>query len=149
MDGEQLRGNKMYNLDNNFDGSYDKYILNLRNDKELRKGFINQTEIHKNVHQKFMDKHRQDYFVCVNDDGIPMGFIGVVDGDIRLAVDPDYQKQGVGKFMVNEIHKKYPKAIARVKTNNKASHALFVKCGFKVTGMEFKNRSTHLYIMER
>ncbi len=50
----------------------------------------------------------------------PIGYIGVIDNDIRVATHPDHQGKGVGSFMVNEIMKIHPNAFAKVK-NRKQS----------------------------
>ena len=61
----------------------------------------------------------------------PVGFVGQIDGDIRVAVDPEYQGKGVGKFMINQIMKLHPESIAKVKLGNEASIRLFESCGFE------------------
>ncbi len=71
------------------------------------------------------------FYICVYN-GEPAGYIGIVNDDIRVATHPDFQGKGVGSFMVKEICKIYPNAVAKVKLDNKASLALFEKCGFKV-----------------
>ena len=38
---------------------------------------------------------------------------------------------GVGKFMINEIMKIFPKSYAKVKIENEASLKLFESCGFE------------------
>lgn len=60
-----------------------------------------------------------------------MGYIGVIDYDIRVATHPDFQGMGVASFMLNEVMKIHPKAVAKVKIENEASLRLFEKCGFK------------------
>ena len=60
-----------------------------------------------------------------------MGYVGVIEGDIRIATHPDYQGKGVGSFMLNEVMKIHPTAFAKVKMENEASLNLFESCGFK------------------
>ena len=71
------------------------------------------------------------FYICLYN-GEPSGYIGIISDDIRVATHPDFQGKGVGSFMVKEICKIYPNAVAKVKLDNKASLRLFEKCGFKV-----------------
>mgnify|MGYP003133390291 CR=1 FL=1 len=104
------------------------FILSLRN--EVRKGFIQQHKILSGEHEKFMQQNEGNYFICL-DQGIPVGFIGDVGQDIRIAVSPRYQNKGVGKFMLNSFLNIQTSSIAKVKIDNKESLKLFESCGFK------------------
>ena len=77
-----------------------------------------------------MKLHGDKFYICLVGTK-PAGYVGVIDNDIRVATHPDYQKRGVGVFMINELMKKHPEAIAKVKLDNEASVALFEKAGFK------------------
>lgn len=109
---------------------YWNFIRSLRNNPRVKEGFIEQQYITKNQHEKFMMKHGDKYYICLIDN-TPAGFVGSIDGDIRVATDPSYQGMGVGKFMISEILLKFPGSYAKVKTENKASLGLFKSCGFK------------------
>lgn len=111
-------------------------ILEIRN--LTREGFVSQETISKEEHYDFMDKHSKDYYVlgfkmscdcCID---TVVGFVGVVDGDIRFAIRPEYQGRGLGKKLLNFIKEKYPDAIGKVKINNSASSFAFTKAGFQV-----------------
>lgn len=78
-----------------------------------------------------MSQYNDYFYICLYK-GKPAGYIGVIDDDIRVATHPDYQGRGVGSFMVKEIKKIQPLSVAKVKIDNKASLALFKKCGFKI-----------------
>ncbi len=108
---------------------YFEFIRTLRNHPQLKRGFVKQNEISILEHSEYMMKNASNYFVCLVS-GKPAGYIGVVDDDIRLAVDPLYQNIGVGKFMVKEIIKKYPNAHAKVKRENNVSMNLFKSLKF-------------------
>ena len=62
---------------------------------------------------------------------VPAGFIGTVEGDIRIAVSPLFQNQGVGKFMLNTFLEDNKKIQAKIKIQNEASLRLFESCGFE------------------
>ena len=76
-----------------------------------------------------MKKYKDNFFVCLYNNE-PVGYIGQIDGDIRVAVYPDQFKRGIGAFMVNELMHIHPECFAKVKVDNKASLKLFEKCGF-------------------
>jgi GNAT superfamily N-acetyltransferase len=95
----------------------------------VREGFIEQDLISKEQHEEFMKKNSSFFWICL-DKSIPIGYIGVIDNDIRIATHPNYQGMGVGSFMLNEIMKRKPLAKAKVKIGNKASLRLFEKNGF-------------------
>ena len=76
-----------------------------------------------------MESQGDNFYLCLAD-GIFAGFIRVCDDDIGVCTHPDFQRMGVGKFMVNEIMQLYPDAVAKIKLENKASIKLFESCGF-------------------
>jgi len=108
---------------------YFEFIRRLRNHPQLRIGFIQQDEISALNHANYMLRYGTNYFICLLS-GAPVGFIGVIDDDIRLAVDPSFQNLGVARFMVEEIVKIYPTAQAKVKVTNIASMKLFQSLNF-------------------
>lgn len=109
--------------------SYYEFIRNLRNDQ--REGFIQQETISKISHRLHMIDYSHCYYLCLGDSEEPLGYCGVIDGDIRVAVSSNHQGRGVGTFMINELMKRHPNAFAKVKIENEASLRLFGKCGFK------------------
>jgi GNAT superfamily N-acetyltransferase len=106
-----------------------EFIRGLRNNPENAHAFVNNEFISPESHTKYMFEHLGEYFVCFKRQ-IPVGFIGVVDNDIRLAVCKEYRNQGIAKFMVSEIMLRFPQAIAKIKVTNEASVALFESLGF-------------------
>jgi len=96
----------------------------------VKEGFVQQDIIDEIEHAKYMLKYNNNYWVCVIE-GVPAGYVGVIDDDIRVATHPDFQGQGVGSFMINRIMEMHPTAYAKVKLDNEASIKLFEKCDFK------------------
>ena len=107
---------------------YWDFVRNLRND--LREGFISQKDIDKESHYKYMEKYSDNYYICL-EDHTPVGWVGSIDKDIRVATHPDHQKKGIGKFLINELMIRHPDAFAKIKLDNEASLRLFESCGFK------------------
>ncbi len=109
---------------------YWEFIRNLRNHSDIKPGFINQKHITFDDHQNFMLKNEKLFYICLINNN-PAGYVGVIDGDIRVATHPDFQGKGIGKFMIEEIMIKFPDSYAKIKVDNDASLKLFKSCGFK------------------
>tara|TARA_R110000824_G_scaffold359891_1_gene547522 strand:+ start:898 stop:1287 length:390 start_codon:yes stop_codon:yes gene_type:complete len=109
---------------------YWEFIRLLRNDKRVKAGFIQQEIVERGQHKEYMSKNGDKFYLCLVE-GQPAGYVGVIENDIRVATHPNYQKMGVGLFMIKQITKASPRAIAKVKLENEASVKLFEKAGFK------------------
>lgn len=109
---------------------YYEFIRLLRNDERVQDGFIERANITREQQEEYMKKYASNYFVCLYNN-VPAGFIGEIDGDIRVATHPDYQKNGLGKFMVDELFKITQNVYAKIKIKNEASLNLFEKAGFE------------------
>jgi ribosomal protein S18 acetylase RimI-like enzyme len=107
-----------------------EFVRKLRNNPLDASAFVNNNYITPENHAIYMAQHMDKYFVCYYNE-ILVGFIGVVENDIRLAVTPDFRNQGVAKYMVSEIMFRFPDAHAKVKVTNGASIALFESLGFE------------------
>ena len=118
----------MYFVEN--EEKYWEFIRKLRTNEEVMQGFVQQGDISPEQQENYMKKYGHMYYICILDDK-PAGFVGVIDRDIRVATHPDFQKRGVGKFMINELMKLHPDSLAKVKVDNQASLRLFESCGFK------------------
>jgi len=112
------------------DKKYWEFIRNLRNNSQVKKGFIQQRDVETDEHEQFMNRNGERFYICLLND-TPVGYVRSINGDISVATSPDYQKMGIGKFMINELMKKYPDSFAKVKIENEASVRLFEKCGFR------------------
>ena len=110
--------------------NYWEFIRCLRNMDGVREGFIQQDQITTEQHYDYMKKNNNFFWICLDND-VPIGYIGIIEDDIRVATFPKYQGKGVASFMVNETMKVNSNAVAKVKIENKASLRLFEKCGFK------------------
>ena len=113
----------------NNENKYWEFIRKITNSSKVKTGFIEQDHIDPREHTRFMQKYGHLYYICLLDE-IPVGFVGSIDGDIRVATDPKYQGMGIGKYMISEIMCKYPGSYAKIKIDNEASLALFKSCGF-------------------
>lgn len=114
-------------VDNNI--KYWDFIRNLRNDKRVNGEFIEDTYVSEKQQIEYMKKYSSCYRIALLD-GNPVGYVGVIDNDIRICTHPDYQGMGVGKFMLNNCMKIWPHAEAKVKISNIKSLKLFETLGF-------------------
>jgi len=119
----------MYSLERN-KKEYWEFIRDLRNDHRVKTGFIQQGHIGEDEHYVYMKSFGGNFYICL-DKGVPVGYIGIISSDIRVATHPDHQGKGIAKFMVNEIMNMHPGAVAKVKLDNVASLRLFESCNFK------------------
>jgi RimJ/RimL family protein N-acetyltransferase len=112
------------------ESKYYEFIRELRVHPENSQGFIVQGDISIEEQKRYMEKNEKFFFVCLDNEE-PVGFVGVIEDDIRVATSPKHKKMGIGKFMINEVMKLFPNAKAKIKIENEASIALFESCGFK------------------
>ena len=108
---------------------YWECIRKLRNLDSIKTGFIKQENISSKTQLEYMKENGHNFWICL-DDLEPVGYVGIINDDIRVATHPDHQKKGIGAFMINEIMKIYPNAYAKVKLENEASIKLFEHCKF-------------------
>lgn len=109
---------------------YWEFVRVLRLDERVIDGFIKTDTITTEMQKEYMKKYSKDYRIALFEDK-PAGFIGVIDNDIRICTHPNFQRKGVGKFMVQNCMEIWPEAFAKIKLNNIASIKFFESCGFK------------------
>lgn len=109
---------------------YWEFVRKLRIDNRVSSGFIKTEFITEEMQKEYMSKHSKHYRIALVD-GVPAGYVGVIDGDIRICTHPDFQKKGVGKFMLKNCVEIFPNSFGKVKLDNEVSIKLFESCGFK------------------
>ncbi len=114
---------------------YWNFVRELRMDKRVVSGFIEQVNITENQQDIYMTKNSNNYLIALINDK-PVGYIGVIENDIRICTHPDFQGQGVAKLLINECKKKWSNATAKVKTANIPSKNLFLSCGYKIVSSD-------------
>ena len=111
---------------------YYDFVRILRMHPKTRSGFIEEAQITEDSQDKYMSKYGKDYYVCLLYN-VPVGYIGVLEDDIRFCTHPAYQGRGVGSYMLREAKKLYPNATGRIKKDNIASQQAFVKADISYT----------------
>ena len=106
---------------------YYEFVREMRMHPENVAGFLTEANITPEDQVKYMKKHGEDYFIALSY-GEPVGYVGVIDNDIRICTHPQHQGTGVGRFMLSEIIKLYPQATGRIIKDNVVSRKLFDSC---------------------
>ena len=109
---------------------YWEFIRALRSNKSVENGFIDKAQISKKEQEIYMNKYNDNYYVCLNEQ-IPCGYIGEINGDIRLCTSPEFHGQGVGTFMIKEFTKIKKNIFAKIKVENISSIKAFEKAGYE------------------
>ena len=108
-----------------------EFVRLLRLNERVLDGFIEKLDITPEQQEIYMSNY-SNCFRIVLFNGRPAGYFGVIDDDIRVCVHPDFQRKGVGKFLVQECSKIWPNAFAKIKITNESSRKLFESCGYKL-----------------
>lgn len=110
---------------------YWDFVRVLRMDERVLDGFVEKMEITPEQQTAYMTRY-SDCFRIALLDNVPVGYFGVIEDDIRICIHPDYQRKGIGKFLVHECSKIWPNALAKIKVTNESSRKLFESCGWKL-----------------
>jgi GNAT superfamily N-acetyltransferase len=125
----------------NNEEKYYEFIRSLRINPDNQVFFLEQVEISEKDQIKYMSKYGTFYHICLSGE-TPVGFVGVIDDDIRICTDKNYRGKKVGSFMLEHIKKLYPNAKAKILKNNIASIKLFISCNFNIV-----NSDNNLYYL--
>lgn len=109
---------------------YWEFVRQLRMNPQVISGFIKTTPITPQMQSEYMKVYSDNYRIALLDH-TPVGFVGAIEGDIRVCTHPNFQGKGIGKFMIKECMKIWPDAFAKIKVDNEASIKLFQACGFE------------------
>jgi len=107
-----------------------EFVRLLRLNERVLDGFIEKLDITPEQQIAYMTKYSDCFRIALLNNE-PVGYFGVIEDDIRVCVHPDYQKKGIGKFLVNSCFKIWPNALAKIKITNQSSQKLFESCGYK------------------
>lgn len=114
---------------------YYEFVRRLRLDPQTQHGFLEHNDITPEQQRVYMSKHAHEHVVCLYGE-IPVGYAGVVDGDIRFCVVPYYHGKGFGTFMLEWVRCQWPSATGQIKASNAGSIGAFRKVGIPFTIIE-------------
>lgn len=118
---------------------YWEFVRLLRLDERVLDGFIEKMDITIGQQTAYMTKYSHCFRVALFD-GKAAGYFGVIDDDIRICTHPDFQRKGVGKFLVQECSKIWPSALAKIKITNESSRKLFESCNYELAYYLYKKK---------
>ena len=114
---------------------YFDFIRSLRLHPENISGFLDKRIFSQESHLAYMNHSGNRYFICLDNANLPVGYIGDVDSDIRLAVNPENKGKGIGRFMLEEFIRLNPFSsmvfFSKVLVENIPSQRLFEGLNFK------------------
>ena len=108
---------------------YWDYIRVLRNDPMVRIGFVQRKDITVQQQIKYMEKYGNHYYIGIVNQEL-VGYIGEIDGDIRVVVAPEFQRKGYGSKMVSLFMELKPDSRPKILKYNLISQMMFEKLGF-------------------
>lgn len=109
---------------------YWEFVRLLRMNPKVIDGFIQTTQITKDMQIDYMKKYSENYKICLYNE-TPVGYVGCIDNDMRYCVDPEWQGRSIGTFMLEEAKKIWPNGFCKIKIDNIASQKIAEKCGYK------------------
>ena len=116
------------------------FILSLRNEFFKHSFYEQKHAISKDEHYEYMKKQTTNpnfHQWIAASDGLPIGYIRILDHDINIMVDKKFQNKGVGTIMLKLVEEKakklgLKKLEARVLIENQNSLKLFQKNNFQI-----------------
>jgi len=109
------------------------YILKLRNEKSYRKNFEHQHTITSEEHYNFLNQQEKNLgffnqIICHDDKDV--GYIRILDEDVSIIVDKQFQNKGIGVKALSLIESKakdigIKKLVARIAIHNQTSRKIF------------------------
>ena len=116
------------------------FILSLRNAFFEHSFYEQKHAISKDEHYEYMKKQTTNpnfHQWIAASDGLPIGYMRILDHDINIMVDKKFQNKGVGTIMLKLVEEKakklgLKKLEARVLTENQNSLKLFQKNDFQI-----------------
>lgn len=143
------------------------YIVEWRNDPEIRKWMFNQEELTIEKHLEWFNYRRDnrlDYMICLIESGLPIGTVNytIKDGRVaesgRILGNKEYWGLGYAKeaallwLKVGFYNFGFKKVIAKTKCENEANIRLNKKLGFVISDKAYikliHDRTEEIYIME-
>jgi hypothetical protein len=106
------------------------FIYKLRNNKKDQR-YYGSKKINPMEHIRFWLRYWKDHTIY-SLGGIRIGYSGIVEGDFRYAVMPQYRGKGYGNEIVHNSLNRLTGKTIKVKRDNYASIRIFITQGFSI-----------------
>ncbi|MBA3750500.1 MAG: GNAT family N-acetyltransferase [Nitrosopumilus sp.] len=135
-----------------------QFILDIRNEKEVRDASLNDEIISKETHQKYMKKLEERttnvYQRIILYNKQTVGYVKVVDEEISYMIMKEFRGKGIGSQFFVIVFKELKelgitKIRASIRIDNVSSLNLGQKMGYKYTGIISKNNKPFAYKVEK
>lgn len=133
------------------------FILDIRNEEDVRNASFNTEIIDRDRHIEYMNKleYMKDvYQRIITFDDKDVGYIKVIDNEVSYMIKKEFRGKGIMKSSFEILFKDLKrlgntKINASIKAENYASLRLAEKMGYKITKISYKNNRPYSYLLEK
>jgi RimJ/RimL family protein N-acetyltransferase len=133
------------------------FILDLRNEDDVRNASFNVDYINKDNHIAYMkrlESMKNVYHRIISCEDKDVGYIKVIDNEVSYMIAKEFRRKGIMKLsfeiLFNDLKKLgYTKISASIKAENFASLKLAEKVGYKIAKTTYKNNKPYSYLLDK
>jgi RimJ/RimL family protein N-acetyltransferase len=133
------------------------FILNIRNEEDVRNASFNTNIIDPDCHIEYMNKlesMKDVYQRIITYEEKDVGYIKVVDDEVSYMIKKEFRGKGIMKCSFEILFKDLKslgntKVSASIKAENYASLKLAEKMGYKIVKTTHKNNRPYSYLLEK
>ncbi|HKR74861.1 MAG TPA: GNAT family N-acetyltransferase [Candidatus Nitrosocosmicus sp.] len=133
------------------------FILDIRNEEDVRNASFNTEIIDRDRHIEYMNKlenMKDVYQRIITYNNKDAGYIKVIDNEVSYMIKKEFRGKGIMKSSFEILFKDLKrlgntKINASIKAENYASLRLAEKMGYKITKITYKNNKPYSYMLEK
>ena len=134
-----------------------RFILEIRNQKDVRIACHDTSKISFSTHVKYMEsleKNPNAFQWIITYEGKDVGYIKIIDLEFGSSIKDGFQGMGIGTKAYSLVFKEakklgLTKLTASVKIDRPTSLKFEEKTGWKKIGIDYKNKKPYAYKLER
>lgn len=134
-----------------------KFILEIRNDPEVRKACHDTSVITFERHRAYMEKLQRDndsYQWIITCDGKDAGHVKIISGELGYMLKGEYRGKGIGAEFHDLVFAEARKiGITKlkdtIKVHNEASLKLALRTGFRQKRLQYRAGEPYAYVLEK